>query len=268
MVIVVAVMIGSFIMISNKNTVLQIIGWVLSGSAVLGMVIHYFATKNKFPSKTKEYISLVTTSLNARSCIASEFKDVTASNEEKLDSIEITADGVYQNINQLANRNVIRGLYSDRSFLVSDLALYNQSGRNRTTHFVGKYISYQNDLAFEGRYVFIRKNNETPIDEPNALEGLAVLFEEEGFLIYGPEKGDYKSIFSKKLIDSLKEIKLDEVLLNVAVVFWGGHSAAYLSYSDVIIALPFDKPFDKEAFEKYVVTQNQILEIFKLILNK
>ena len=267
MAVIALVLVGCFIMISNNNQVVQIIGYSLGGASVVGMIVYHLVSKNKFPNKTKEYINLVTKSLNDRA-FNGDFKDLVASNDDKLEIPEITSDGVYTNINAIASRNIVKAKLFDRSILVSDLALYEQAGRNRTTHFVGKYISYPNDLVFEGTYVFIRKNMEKSIDDANGISSLSLLLEEDGFYIYGQENSNYKDVFSKKVIDTLKSLTLNDNLLNINIVFWGGHSACYLSYSDAIIALPFDKEFNKEAFEGYVSTQNKVLEIFKSLLNK
>ena len=267
MLVVVAAVIGCFILISNNNQVFQIIGYSVGGACVAFMIVYHLINKNKLPNKTKEYINLVTKSLNERA-FNGDYKDVTASNEAKLEIAEISSDGVYIDVNAIASRNIVRAKLLDRSILVSDLALYNQQGRNRTTAFIGKYISYPNDLAFEGKYVFVRKNTEKSVDDATGINDLTLLFEEEGFCIYGQENANYKEVFPKKVLDELKSITLDTNLLNVNIVFWGGHSACYLSYSDAIIALPFDKEFDKEAFEGYVSTQNKVVEIFKSLLNK
>ena len=46
------------------------------------------------------------------------------------------------------------------------------------------------------------------------------------------------------------------------VVFWGGHAAAYISYDDTIMSVPFDKPIDKEGFDK---SFNDLLNCLKAI---
>ena len=64
----------------------------------------------------------------------------------------------------------------------------------------------------------------------------------------------------------LKRIKLGNELLGFTVVIWAGHSAAYLSYTDAIIALPFERPFNGEAFDNYTSQQLELLNALKTLL--
>jgi hypothetical protein len=261
-------LITAFIFISQTgNKVLPIIGYVIAGVVVVAMILFYVLTKNKFPNETKKYIELVTRSLNSYAFSGNEYKDVKNSPDEKLEIGEISSDLVYKNISSIGSRNVIRGLYHDRSFLVSDVALYFGDGRNRKAHFVGKYLSYKNDLSFEKRFVFVKKAEEA-VDQPNAVEDLTLLSTDEGIDIYGEEGANYKDVFKTKFVEQLSKIKLDSNLLNVIVVVWGGHTAAYLSYSDDVISLPFDKEFNRAAYVDYVKVQNELFELFKTILEK
>jgi hypothetical protein len=263
-VIVVAV-IGCFILASQNNIVLQILGYCIGGAALIAMIVHHLVTRNKLPNKTKEYIALVTTNLNGRAFVAGDYKEVKTNIDERLELADVSSDSLYTGINQIASRNVIHGKYHDSTFLVSDLALYTYVGKNRTTNFVGKYITLPNNLSFEGRFVFVIKNKENEIDPSNNLDDLTLLnFETDHLLIYGPQ--DTKYNFNKQFIDKLESLKLSDNLLNVNIIIWAGHSAAYLSYNDSIIALPFEKEFNKEAFEEYVSNQNTILEGFKTLL--
>ena len=266
--VTVALLIAAFIMISNTEIpALPIIGYSIAGVVVVGMVTYYILTKNKFPAETKKYIELVTRSLNGYAFKGNEFKDVTNYVDEKLEIGEVSSDLVYNNITSIGSRNVVKGTYHGRSFLVADAALYFGDNRSRKAHFVGKYISYKNDLSFEKRFVLVKKAEE-PVDQPNAIEDLTLLATENGVEIYGVEGANYKDVLSTKFIKGIGDIQLDSNLLNVAVTIWGGHSACYLSYSDEVISLPFDREFNRDAFVKYVDVQNQIFEIFKTLLEK
>ena len=69
-------------------------------------------------------------------------------------------------------------------------------------------------------------------------------------MIYGPEGSNYRDAIDNKVIAQLKKLEISGHLLNVNVVFWAGHSAAYVSYDDTIMSVPFDKPLDKNGFDK------------------
>lgn len=264
--IVVAAVVACFIMVSQNNMVLQIIGYCVGGAAFIFMLVHHLMTRNLLPNQTKDYIKLVTTSLNSRAFRSGDFKEVTVNQDERLELGDVASDDVYAGVNSIASRNVVHGKYQGHTVLISDLALYTNQGRNRQTNFVGKYITLKNDLSFEGKIILVNKKNEEPIDPSNNLDNLILLHEEDSFAIYGQEGLKYESILGKDFIKKIKSITLTETLLNVNIVIWAGHSAAYLSYNDAIIALPFDKPFDKNAFEEYISNQNTILDAFKSLL--
>ena len=149
--------------------------------------------------------------------------------------------------------------------MVADLGLRKMVGRKTENLFIGKYISYKNDLHFENRYI-IRLKGEKEIDIPNDIDDLVVLEDNETLIIYGPEGHKYKEDLGKDFFNGLKDIKLNEELLSLSIVIWAGHSAAYLSYSDDVITLPFEKEYNKEPFDRYVSTQLNLLNALKTLL--
>ena len=80
-----------------------------------------------------------------------------------------------------------------------------------------------------------------------------VLEDKEELTVYGLEGANYHDIIDNKILSQLKKLKIEGHLLNVNVVFWGGHTAVYLSYDDPILTVPFEKEFDKAAFEQTIV---------------
>ena len=96
------------------------------------------------------------------------------------------------------------------------------------------------------------KNAKQPLDLPNAISDLKVLEEKDDFCVYGPENSNYHDVINSKVISLFKKLQIEGHLLNVNVVFWGGHTAVYLSYDDSILSVPFDKAFDKDGFEKSI----------------
>ena len=115
---------------------------------------------------------------------------------------------------------------------------------------MGKYVSLPNDYKFDGRFVVVIKNPKDPLDLPNAVNDLAVLEDKDDFMVYGPEGTNYHDVLDNKVISQLKRLQIGGHLLNVNVVFWSGHSAAYVSYDDTIMSVPFDKPLDKAGFDQ------------------
>ena len=240
-----------FLIISN-NQVLKIVGYCLAGALVVGMVIYYVLNRKKLPNKVKDYVPFVMKTLNEKMFSIEGFSEIKNDPEEKLQMDDLVGDGVYAEANNINSRNVVRGVYNGHHFLYAEAALTRPAQKKQQVPplFVGRYVSVPNQIKFDGRFVFNFKNPKQPLDLPNAINDLKVLEEKDDFVVYGPENANYHDIIDSKILSQFKKIKIEGHLLNANVVFWGGHTAVYLSYDDSILSVPFDKPFDKDGFEK------------------
>ena len=250
MAVVMALAIASVIFITMSAMYFKIIGWSLIGTAVVGMLVFYIATRNIMPNATKEYIAIVNDQFNTRNFSDTRFSDVTIDKNEKVELSDPISDGIYQNLNNIASRNVVNGKFDGRTFRVADMGVYTGQGKNRQSAFVGKYMTYTNDLHFEGRYIITVKGK-TPVDLPSDIEDLELLINEGDFLLYGKTGSKPSSDLTQKFIDKIKKIETNKHLLTFNVVVWGGHSSVYASFDDEIMTLPYEKPFDKSANEQY-----------------
>ena len=267
MAVVLAAAITSVIFITMKATGFKIAGWIIISLAVVGMLVYYIVTRNTMPHATKEYIAVVNKQLNMRNFMDPRFTETRTDKDEKLEMADCISDAIYKNLNNIASRNVINGQFEGRTFKLGDLGLYSGSGRSRTSNFVGKYISYPNDLHFESRYI-ITISGATPVDLPSDIGDLVKVIEEDGFVVYGKEGSKPASDLGKAFMEKVKGIKAQKPLLNLNIVIWGGHSSAYASYEDVIMTLPFEKPFDKGPNEAYVRQLLEVFEAFHLLVKK
>ena len=264
---VVAAICGIMFMIISNNDVLRIIGYCLAGALILGMILYYALTRKNLPNKVKTYVPLVTKALNDKMFADSKFAGIETNEEEKLAMDDLVGDGVYVEANGINSRNVVRGTFKEHHFLYAEAALMRPSTRKQQVPplFVGRYISVPNQMKFDGRIILVFKNPKQPLDLPNAISDLVALEDKEDFSVYGPEGTNYRSLIGNNVIDRLQKLQIEGHLLNVNVVFWGGHTAAYLSYDDAILSVPFDKPFDKDGFEKSL---NDLLICFNAITEK
>lgn len=249
--VVIAIAGVMFLIIQNDN-VLKIIGYSLAGALLVGMIVYYILTRKNMPNKVKEYVPFVMQTLNDRMFSAQGFSEIKTNSEEKLAMDDLVGDGVYAEANNINSRNVVRGVYNGHHFLYAEAALMRPAAKKQQVPplFVGRYLSVPNQLSFEGRFILTFKNPKQPLDLPNAISDLSVLEDKEDFTVYGPENANYHDVLNNKAVTQLKKLKVEGHLLNVNVVFWGGHTAVYLSYDDSILSVPFDKPFDGEGFEK------------------
>ena len=249
---VVVAIVGIMFMIISNNQVLKIVGYCLAGAIVVGMIFYYVLTRKNLPNKVQKYVPFVMQTLNDKMFSMPGFSEIKNNPEEKLQMDDLVGDGVYVEANGINSRNVVRGVYNGHHFLYAEAALTRPSTKKQQVPplFVGRYISVPNQMKFDGHFIFNFKNPKQPLDLPNAINDLKVLEEKEDFVVYGPEDANYHNIIDNKIISQFKKIQIEGHLLNLNVVFWGGHTAVYLSYDDAILSVPFDKPFDKDGFEK------------------
>ena len=249
---VVAVICGIMFMIIQNNQVLKIVGYSLAGALVVGMILYYALTRKNLPNKVQKYVPFVMKTLNEKMFSMQGFSNIENNPEEKLQMDDLVGDGVYADANNINSRNVVRGVYNGHHFLYAEAALTRPAQKRQQVPplFVGRYISVPNQMQFDGRFVFNFRNPKQPLDIPNAINDLTVLEEKDDLVVYGPENANYHDVIDNKIISQFKKLQIEGHLLNVNVVFWGGHTAAYVSYDDAILSVPFDKPFDKDGFEK------------------
>ena len=252
MFVVVGAIVGIMFLVINNNQVLKIVGYSLAGALLIGMILYYVLNRKRFPNKTKDYVALVSKTMNDQMFKNQEFDGITSNPDEKLAMDDLIGDGVYAEATGVNSRNVVRGTYKNHHFLYAEAALTRPSTRKQQVPplFVGKYISVPNELKFDGRYVVVIKNPKEPLDLPNAVSDLAVLEDKDDFALYGPEGSNYRDVINSKVLSQLKRLEIGGHLLNVNIVFWAGHSAAYMSYDDTIMSVPFDKPLDKAGFDQ------------------
>lgn len=242
---------GIMFMIINNNQVLKIVGYSLAGALVIGMILYYVLTRNNLPNKVKGYVPFVMRTLNEKTFSMEGFSEIKNDPEEKLQMDDLVGDGVYAEASNINSRNVVRGVYKGHHFLYAEAALLRPAQKKQQVPplFVGRYVSVPNQMKFDGHFIFNFKNPKQPLDLPNAISDLKVLEEKEDFVVYGPENANYHDVIGNKILSQFKKLKIEGHLLNVNVVFWGGHTAVYLSYDDPILSVPFDKKFDKDGFE-------------------
>ena len=258
---VLAVIIGVMFMIMSNNNVLRIIGYVLCGVILVGMILYYVLTRKNFPNKTREYIMFVSDLLREKQF--ANYEDIKQNPDEKFELTDFASDGVYKDANGINSRSIVRAEYKGHHITYGEVALLRPAQKRQQVPplFVGKYITMPNDLEFSGRFVIVVKNPKQPYDLPNATDDLVALEEKDEIVVYGPEGEDIHKTLKGSFLSELRKIKVENHLFNLNVVVWGGHSAAYLSYDDAIMAIPFDKPFDKQAYEQSIDDVNAVIKL-------
>ena len=264
--LVLAISIGGMVLITGQQAWMPIVGWCLLGLGVVAMLVFYFVNKKGFDKKTREYIEFVNQTMNKATFANPSFSDIQVT-DGKIEVDGVAGNGVYTNIVRVASRNIINGKYDDISFKFAEAALFKrEEGKKQptTAAFVGKYFEAENNIKFGGNIV-INISREEAVDAPNALAERATLYTDDGLTVYGDEGCDFRAVVGEKFIGSLRKIKAENHLLNLALSIWEGHTFVFMSYDDDVIALPFDKPCNPEAFNSFVDDLKKVFDVIKLL---
>ena len=240
----------------------KILGGVIIGATLAGMILYYVLTRNKLPNKSKQYIRSFALLSDNYVFNHQNIKNAKALIKKRYATTDFLPDRVYKDVVDIASRNIVEFEYKDHFVSVGEAALYKVGARKgqKTILFVGKYMSFNNDLHFEDRYI-INISGEKETDLPNDVEDLVVLKEQNRFRVYGKEGSDYEKDLSEEVINNLMAIDCTNALLNVNIVVWAGHTAVYLSYNDDIVAIPLDKKLNQSAYQQLRRNVLDILEI-------
>jgi len=269
MITCVALMVACFALIVQNNQTMKITGYCLGGVAFAAVIVYYIITRNKFPNMTKEYVSNVIMTIDRHTFNNQSFTEMMYHEKEKEEKSEIISDRVFKDTTEINSRNVCKGLFNKHGFKVSELAVYHDNFNNKRKKdisFLGKFISCTNELHFEGRIILSLSGGEKPTDLPTDIEDLKANPLKDGVTIYTSEEcSNYEEILGEKFISQFSKFKLDAHLLNVNIVVWAGRCAAYLSYDDSVVALPFDKPFEAEPIDAFIEDLRHTLNMFELL---
>ena len=257
-------MAGSFILfMAVQESWGKIAGGVLIGATLVGMILFFVLTRNKLPNKSKEYIRNFALLSDNYVFSHQEIRHARVFLKKRYAIADFMPDRVYKDCVDIASRNIVEFEYKDHNVGVGELALYKQGAKRnqRALLFVGKYMTFSNDYHFEDRYI-INISSEKNADQPNDVEDLVALHQQNNFAIYGKDGANVEKDLGKDVIKALKDIDCRDALLNVNIVVWAGRTSVYLSYDDGIVSIPLDKKLNPDAFRQLKNNILDILEIF------
>ena len=262
MFVVVAIVIASMILFTQVADWGKIAGGVAMGAALVFMIVYYILTRNKFPDTTKKYIRFFMETTDNYIFDIEDMYDQKLIFEKRYSNAEALGDRIYKDVIDTASRNIVEGTYKEKPFQCGEYALYKAGAKRgqKTVLFVGKYLTLENKFHFEDRYV-IRITGEKETDNPNDIEDLVALSEQNRFFIYGKEGAKFEKDLGKDLIENLKSIECVGALLNVNIVFWAGKTSIYLSYDDSVVAIPFDHEINVASYQQVKKNISDLLQI-------
>ena len=243
---------------------IPVLSYSLMGGAVATLIVFSIITHRIARPDVKGYIVKASTAINRYTFADTRFSEVRYDPNDKIELGDVFSDGVFEGLVRIASRNVVEGKFENRSFKVCECALFNPNeGKKQSPAFIGKYLTFSNDLHFEGRIVFVIKG-EKDYDVPNGLGDLMQVENDGHFFAYAPNEEAFKELNSK-FIARLKKTEITGHLLNLTVVLWSGRSIVYASYDDETITLPFYEEYKPDTAVQYRKDLVEILETLQMI---
>ncbi len=261
------IMAGSFVLfLAVKESWGKIVGGVIIGITLVGMLAFYIFTRNKLPGKSQDYLKNFAISSNKYLVSKQEVKEPRLLFKKRYAVSEFLPDRVYKDVVDIASRNIVDFNYKEHAVQMGEAALYKAGERKHQKQllFVGRYLSFANDLHFEDRYI-INIHKKEKVDLPTDFDDLVVLKEQNNFAVYGKDGANFTKDLGKDVVNNLLSLDCTGALLNINIVVWAGHTAVYLSYDDSIVAIPLDKKLNAASYQQL---KKNIYDILDILLEK
>lgn len=246
----------------------QIVSFVCLGVAIVLLITFSIIIKRIASPDVKTYVNTASVAISRFVFNDGQYTDCKYDKKGKIEFSDICEDGLYNEPKETVSRFLVTGKFLGRTFKTAELGIYKAIvKRRKPTCFVGKYLTFPNDLHFVDRIVIVSKG-ETEIDIPDGLDGLVECAENDRFSIYAPEGCDAKKVLGNKFIESIKDIEVKNHLLTLCVVVWAGRSIVYASYDEDTVTLPFMKKAEETCFIQYRNDTLKELEALNMLVKE
>jgi len=262
MIAVVAVVIAAYVFVQGMLDMQYLTLGIVAAAFVI-LLVYSKVMRTRVDKATKtyihEYYDLQTNLVFPSDKFTSASIEMTA----RLDDKEFTDAGIIKEIIRTSSRGLITVSLGEVKIALADLAAYDTVDRKKGPVFLGKFLTCDNHLSIDGRVLIYLKPKITG-KGPNALDDLKEVSSTESYVIYS-STNDYSKIISKRVIDVLNSITVDETLTDVTISIKSGKTYVALSYTDALMVIPLQAPYNPIPSEKYRHDIEKIAELITLI---
>lgn len=268
--------IGSFVIIVAAYLIPTLINkdWTQIGlyialgcaiAAIAGFIVFGVFQRKAHKKMIHDYFVAYYENVNAYTFEGLNITDISGDFDSKISEEEFKACGMYPNVASLGSRESITFKYEGVDAALADVGAQKDTGKALQTVFVGKYLRMANNIEMseEGLIIYF-KGNDRAIP-PDAIKGLKPIEDNKKFVIYGLNED--KKVLTSEIRSKLKEIRTDNLLVDVAISLKPGKTYFALGYEDTLMVLPNDKPFDPVYVSKYKEQLKFFLDL-GLVFNK
>lgn len=268
-VIVLAVVLGAFLMVVFNDQMGGIGIYIAVGLFVVAIAVSFITSrnmKNKLTVKAQEYVKNLYEITNAY-----VFDDKNISNLQDLGNTQLPTqefiDGhFYKNIKASRNRNYVKMLYKSKELVSCDLAASILIKGKTSPMFLGKFYKYPCSYNKENSFILYQlKGGELsrPLDD---IDDLKLVDGNKKYNVYTNDD-NYKKIFTERVLSLLNSFKIDDKLIDVIVSIRNGVVLLGIDYSDEFMNIPVESEYDIKNTLRVKKDFEKIKKIFDL-LNK
>ena len=217
--------------------------------------------RKKFDRKLKEYFVLFFNCINEYVFEEKGFSDVELQNPGKITLEEFNECQLYKDVVEAGSRGLTTFKFNQVEMSIVDCAGNVKADKRIKPVFVGKMIRAK--ASYEGEkpiFVYL-KGNERSL-APTALDEIKAVLDNEKMYVKTEYK-DWKKVLNAKVMKAIESIKVDKILVDVALAIYGGKVFVMMGYDDPLMVMPLQTEFVSapfEGFKKDLLVVSQLVE--------
>lgn len=247
--VVLAMIILSFVLFANLQNGMT---YMLVGTAIalLVLVAYTFIVGTVKKKKLQVYFASYYENTTKYVFDNKSYSDVKNEPEGKIQNTDFISSHLYINVAAVPSRNLTTFKYNNIPFVLADCAAQVKDKKKLVPVFVGKMIVVENNYECDdGIYIYYTCKKELALP-PTGLTGINVVFEDDQMIIYSNNK-DWKKVIKKTVKDALKNIHMDNVLIDMSISIQKGKTYFTMGYDDALMVIAFDKQFNPKPTETF-----------------
>lgn len=224
----------------------------VGGGCLLGVLLYTFLAKKAINRKQVDYINSILTNYGNYLYRGQNYGGYAFNAHDRFTLETFSESLIYKDVKKITSRAIYSVKYHDTLIKIAELmAEVSSTEQKRKTIaiFIGRYFVAKNNLNLKRPIYIYIKGRPDIVSYPTEVDHMKLIKQTERFDILGVP-GDEK-ILSTKLLDEIRKIKVDEVLLDCTIAFHPGRTYISVNYSNEAVDFPYQKEFDDSYLEHY-----------------
>ena len=245
----------------SDNPTLQTGLTIIVAIAALGGTYGYAVyVRKKFDRKMKVYFDLYFNSVNEYVFGDKDFKEVELQVPGKITLEEFNECKLYKDVVEAGSRGLTKFKFKGLEMSVVDCAGNVKDEKRMRPVFVGKMLRAKASYKGDNPVFVYLKGNERALP-PTNMEGTKNVFEDQKMVVYSNYK-DWKKVLSAPVMKSIESIKVNKILVDLAIAIYGEKVYVMMGYDDPLMVLPLQTEFNSKPTEIY---KKDIAAIVKVV---